>query len=41
MSSKEHKATRKGAIKAYEKIRDEYAASPDANGMNRFILVQN
>ena len=39
---KEAQGDKEGAIKAYEKIRDEYAASPDANGIDRFILrLQN
>ncbi len=39
---KEAQGDKEGALKAFEKIRDNYAASPDANGIDRFIIrLQN
>ncbi|MEP7196963.1 MAG: tetratricopeptide repeat protein [Saprospiraceae bacterium] len=35
---KEAQGDKEGAIKAYEKIRDNFLGSPDANGIDRFII---
>ncbi|MEO6189442.1 MAG: tetratricopeptide repeat protein, partial [Saprospiraceae bacterium] len=34
----EAQGNKEAALKAFEKIRDNYAASPDANGIDRFII---
>ncbi len=35
---KEAQGDKEGALKAYQTIRDKYLASPDANGIDRFII---
>lgn len=35
---RETQGDKEGAIKAFEKIRDRFPASPDANGIDRFII---
>lgn len=35
---KESRGDKEGAMKAFTKIRDEYPAAPDANGIDRYII---